>query len=127
MEKRVQEMLHNIIEGKTYDEALIQAYFSPDYVQVVDGKQLDFKAFKQHIKKLKELIERVAVEVCSTAVRDQVVFTKHQVESVLRDGTYHKHLVMAEFTFQDGKIIRCEELTFLLEGSASGKDLGSKV
>lgn len=127
MEKLVKEMLHNVIESKTYDDELILAYFSTDYIQVVDGNTLDFTGFKKHIQKLKELIATVEVEVLNFASRDQTVFTKHQVQSVLRDGSRHKHFVMAEFTFQDGKIIRCEELTFLLEGSASGKNLGSTV
>lgn len=127
MEKVVEEMLHNVIESKTYDEAVIQVYFSTDYIQVVDGHTLDYTGFKQHIQKLKELIDTVEVKVLNFAKRGCTVFTKHQVQSVLRDGSRHKHFVMAEFTFQDGKISRCEELTFLLEGSASGKDLGSTV
>ncbi|MGG5577964.1 hypothetical protein ACPDHL_11580 [Myroides sp. C15-4] len=127
MEKIVEEMLHNVIESKTYDEELLLAYFSTDYIQVVDGNTLDFTGFKRHIQKLKELIATVEVEVLNFASRGHTVFTKHQVQSVLRDGSHHKHIVMAEFTFHKDKIVRCEELTFLLKGTASGKNLGSTV
>jgi len=125
MEKIVKEMLQCVIESKAYDERLIQQYFSPAYEQFVDHAKLDFEGFKQHIKKLKQLIETVEVQILSTAVQDNIVFTKHLVHSVLKDGSQHIHKVLAEFTFAEGKIIRCEELTCLLSGSEDAKDLGS--
>lgn len=125
MEKRVKEMLQQVIESKTYDEEVILQYFSPTYEQWVDHSKLDFEGFKQHIKKLKQLIETVEVQLVNTAVNDNTVFTKHLVYSVLKDGSQHTHKVLAEFTFAGNKIVRCEELTCLLSGSAKAKHLGS--
>ncbi len=127
MEKVVEEMLHVIIEGKTYSECDIHHYFSPHYIQIVDETHLDFAGFKQHIHKLKELIESVEITILNTACRGNTVFTKHLVSSVFKDGTCYKHKVMAEFTIEAGKIIRCEELTLLVEGLEQGKQLGAVV
>lgn len=125
MEKIVKEMLHQVIESKTYEEKVVLQYFSPAYEQIVDHSTLDFEGFKQHIKKLKQLIETVDVRILNTAVHDNTVFTKHLVHSVLKDGSQHTHKVFAEFTFAGDKIIRCEELTCLLSGSEEAKNLGS--
>lgn len=125
MEKRVKEMLEQVIESKTYEEEVILQYFSPAYEQFVDHSKLDFEGFKQHIKKLKQLIETVEVQLVNTAVQDNTVFTKHIVHSVLKDGSQHTHKVLAEFTFAGDKIIRCEELTCMVSGSEEVKNLGS--
>ncbi|WP_158963062.1 nuclear transport factor 2-like protein [Myroides fluvii] len=127
MEKLVEAMLHTIIEGQAYNERDIQHYFSPKYKQIVDQVQLDFAGFKQHIHKLKELIASVEITILNTASRGNTVFTKHLVSSVLKDGICYKHKVMAEFTIEEGKITRCEELTLLIEGLAQGKQLGAVV
>ncbi|WP_410877779.1 hypothetical protein [Myroides sp. DW712] len=125
MEKVVKEMLQQVIESKTYEEEVILQFFSPAYEQLVDHAKLDFEGFKQHIKKLKQLIETVEVQLVNTAAHDNIVFTKHLVHSVLKDGSQHTHKVLAEFTFSGDKIIRCEELTCLVSGSEEAKSLGS--
>lgn len=126
MEKLVREMLHQIIENKVYDEQLIATYFSPQYVQVVNDTVLDFEGFKQHIKKLKEVVHTIRLEILQTGEGKDCVFTKHKVEVLLKDQSTHTYKVMAEFLFQEGKIIRCEELTYLVEGEAS-YNLGAVV
>lgn len=126
MEKLVREMLHQIIENKVYDEQLITTYFSPQYVQVVNDTVLDFEGFKQHIKKLKEVVHTIRLEILQTGEGKDCVFTKHKVEVLLNDQSTHTYKVMAEFLFQEGKIIRCEELTYLVEGKAS-YNLGAVV
>jgi DNA-binding transcriptional MocR family regulator len=126
MEKLVREMLHQIIENKVYDEQLITTYFSPQYVQVVNDTVLDFEGFKKHIKKLKEVVHTIRLEILQTGEGKDCVFTKHKVEVLLNDQSTHTYKVMAEFLFQEGKIIRCEELTYLVEGEAS-YNLGAVV
>ena len=127
MEKIVETMLQVIIEGKEYRESDIEQYFSPTYIQVVDQTQLDYKRFKQHIQKLKTLIESVEVTILNTATKGNTVFTKHLVSSVFKDGSRYQHKVFAEFTIEQGRITRCEELTLLLAGNEGGKQLGSVV
>ncbi|RNL69275.1 hypothetical protein ED312_22365 [Sinomicrobium pectinilyticum] len=125
MEAIVKGMLKDIIENPVYDEKLIHRYFTDNYTQTVDHSTLDLPHFKQHIIKLKDLIKHVHVEVINCAGNSNTVFTKHHVYSVLRDGTANTHKVLAEFKIRHGKIACCDELTFLISGSESGKDLGS--
>ena len=125
MEKIVQEMLHQIIESKSYDEKQIEVYFSPQYIQVVNTTVLDFEGFKKHIQKLKEVVDSIDLEIVQTGVGDHCIFTNHRVHVVLKDQSSHYYKVMAMFVFEENKIIRCEELTYLVEGE--GDNLGAVV
>lgn len=125
MEKTIREMFQNIIENNVYNEQMIYKYFSPDYEQIVDDKYLKIEEFIMHIKKLKEVVETAEVSIINFATKDNSIFTKHIVKTVLKDGSKHTHKVFAEFIINDNKIIRCEELTLLLAGSEAAKRLGS--
>jgi len=127
MENIVKGMLKDIIENPVYDEKLIHRYFAEEYQQTVDHTHLNLDQFKQHIQKLKSLIDEVKVEVLNYAVKDDTVFTKHLVSYLLKDGSKHTHKVFAEFIIHEEKVVSCEELTFLVEGSDTGKDLGSAM
>lgn len=118
-------MLHQIIESKVYDEDVIESYFSPHYVQVVNATALDFEGFKKHIQKLKEVVQTVRLEILQTGIGENCVFTNHRVQVVLHDQSSHTYKVMAVFTFEEEKIIHCEELTYLVEGE--GENLGAVV
>ncbi|WP_267740298.1 hypothetical protein [Myroides injenensis] len=125
MEKTIREMFQNIIENNVYNEQMIYKYFSPDYEQIVDDKYLKIEEFIMHIKKLKEVVETAEVSIINFATKDNSIFTKHIVKTVLKDGSKHTHKVFAEFIINDNKIIRCEELTLLIAGSEAAKRLGS--
>ncbi|CAA7193718.1 hypothetical protein [Chryseobacterium potabilaquae] len=125
MEKIVIGMLKDIIENPHYDEKLIHQYFANEYKQTVDHITLDLDQFKKHIQKLKGLSQSAQIDILNCVSGNETVFTKHKVCSTLKDGSIHTHKVLAEFKISNGKIINCEELTFLMEGSDTGKHLGS--
>ncbi|MBT2619892.1 MULTISPECIES: hypothetical protein [Chryseobacterium] len=127
MEKLIKAVFTDVIENKNYDESLINKYFSEDYIQSVDNVTLDFNSFKKHIQKLKEKADQQNVVFENIASNETSVFTKHFVTSVLKNGEIVKHKVFAEFTIKNNKVIYCDELTTLLEGSASEKKLGSEI
>lgn len=127
MEKLIKAVFTDVIENKNYDESLINKYFSEDYIQIVDNVTLDFNSFKKHIQKLKEKADQQNVVFENIASNETSVFTKHFVTSVLKNGEIVKHKVFAEFTIKNNKVIYCDELTTLLEGSASEKKLGSEI
>ncbi|PWN71075.1 hypothetical protein C1631_000145 [Chryseobacterium phosphatilyticum] len=127
MKNFIREVFTHVLENPVFDEILIEKYFSKDYVQFVDHQQLHYKEFVLHIKKLKEKISEQKIEIIHYAENGNVIFTHHLVESLLKDGSIAKHKVLAEFTIQHGTIIQCDELTLLLEGSLSEKNLGSEV
>ncbi|MEZ0453693.1 hypothetical protein ABTW24_19035 [Sphingobacterium thalpophilum] len=123
----IRTLFRDVIENQNYDETLINKYFSPNYIQIVDNEQLDFEGFKKHIKKLKDKIQRVDVQFSNIAENENSIFTKHYVRSILKTGDVIKHKVFAEFQIQDGKVYRCEELTLQIEGNPNESNLGSIV
>lgn len=123
----VKTMFTDIIENEKYDEALIKKYFSKDYIQLVDDAQLDLSTFKKHVQVLKAKTLSQSIEVINIAENENSVFTKHFALSKLKNGDKLKHKVLAEFKIRNGKIISCDELTFLVGGDPSGKGLGSEV
>jgi hypothetical protein len=49
------------IEQDSFDEQVVSRYFSPKYVQKVDGKTLDFAGFSDHLRGLKAAVMNVHV------------------------------------------------------------------
>lgn len=127
MKQIIQEVFSNILENPEFNLSFIEKYFSKDYIQLVDHQQLNYESFILHIKKLKEKVAEQKIDIINWAENGNVIFTHHVAKSVLKDGSTVLHKVLAEFTIQDGKIIRCDELTLLLEGDFSAKNLGAEV
>ncbi|MGE8555419.1 MAG: hypothetical protein ACN6OB_15980 [Chryseobacterium jejuense] len=127
MKQIIQQVFSNILENPVFDLSLIEKYFSKDYIQLVDHHQLNYDGFILHIKKLKEKVAEQKIDILNYAENENTIFTHHTAKSILKDGSIVRHKVLAEFTIQEGKIIRCDELTLLLEGNHTEKDLGSEV
>ena len=115
-----------VIENPQYDETAIRRYFSPDYVQQVDGKILSFDQFRQHMKVLKETVSAVAVHFDTLAAENEIVFSNHRVTASRSDGQTGEMQVIAEFHIHNGQINYCNELTHLIKGDAEDRDLGSR-
>lgn len=127
MKHIIQEVFTNILENPVFDLSLIEQYFSKDYIQLVDHTQLSYEEFILHIKKLKEKLSGQKIDLINYAENGNIIFTHHMARSVLKDGSIVRHKVLAEFTIHEDKIIRCDELTLLLEGGQTEKNLGSEV
>lgn len=127
MKHIIQEVFTNILENPVFDLSLIEQYFSKDYIQLVDHTQLSYEEFILHIKKLKEKVSGQKIDLINYAENGNIIFTHHMARSVLKDGSIVRHKVLAEFTIHEDKIIRCDELTLLLEGGQTEKNLGSEV
>ncbi|PWN62789.1 hypothetical protein [Chryseobacterium viscerum] len=127
MKHFIQQVFKEVLENPVFDELLIEKYFSKDYIQLVDHNQLNYEEFVLHIKKLKEKVAEQKMEIISHAENGNVIFTNHIAKSTLKNGNKVLHKVLAEFTIQDDKIIRCDELTLLVEGNHTEKNLGSEI
>lgn len=127
MKNFIQQVFREVLENPVFDQALIERYFSKNYIQLVDRQQLNYDQFVLHIRKLKEKVAEQKIEIIHHAENGNIIFTHHIAKSVLKDGSTVRHKVLAEFTIQDGKIIQCDELTLMLEGSLAEKNLGSEV
>ncbi|WP_353145452.1 hypothetical protein [Chryseobacterium sp.] len=127
MKHFIQQVFSEVLENPVFDQTLIEKYFSKHYIQFVDHTQLNYDEFILHIRKLKEKITQQRIQIINYAEKNNIIFTHHIAKSVLKDGSIVVHKVLAEFTIQDGKIIQCNELTLLMEGDHTAKNLGSEV
>jgi ketosteroid isomerase-like protein len=122
----IQQMFRDVIEQDAFDEQAVGRYFSPKYVQRVDGKTLDFAGFSDHLRAVKASITNVRVTFVQMVAEGNKVMDIHQVEGDKRAGGKLTARVIALFVIEDGKVVFCEELTHLEEGAATDKDLGSR-
>lgn len=125
--EHVMAALREIVQAKECDEQRIAHYFSKDYIQNVDGNTLDYSQFIAHMKVLKTVLNDVGLKFLGVAGEDNLVFTHHHVLANKHDGSKIHAQVLAHFTLQDGKIIRCDELTHSIQGSDEDRDLGSRL
>lgn len=125
--KIIRDTFDTIIASPIVDENLISQIFHPAYKQTVDGTELDFEGFIQHLKAQKQVISTITTHFKSIISEREIVFTNHAVNIEKKDGGKIKVHVIAEFNFQDGKIIRCDELTRLLSGLPEDGDIGSRI
>jgi ketosteroid isomerase-like protein len=97
------------------DAGNLDRYFSPSYVQDVDGEHMDYTHFLDHARTLKALV------VDSSTIADI-----HLIEAEKADGGRLSTKVFAFFFVEDGRIGRVRELTRLVRGDAADRDLGSR-
>lgn len=111
--------------------AEVVAHFSPDYRQSVDGRLLDREGFARHVAALKADLSQGVVHFERVVAAGQQAASVHRAEVWRRDGRRARLKVVAFFEFEhagpDARVRRVEELTHLLEGDASDRDLGSRT
>jgi ketosteroid isomerase-like protein len=105
----------------------VTAFFSPDYVQDVDGKVLNYAEFVKHLGVLKSTVEKEVITLQKVATNGPTVADIHIVDAQKKNGETIRLKVIAFYTIENGKIVRLEELTHLLKGSAEDRDLGSRL
>ncbi|EPH06642.1 hypothetical protein HMPREF9713_03502 [Myroides odoratimimus CCUG 12700] len=123
----IKDCFVNLLESPQYRPEVIATYFSTDYIQCVDGKKLDYTIFSNHIKKLKEVTERLSITFNYMAEEGNLVFTNHSVSVYRNDGSVSKVKVIATFVIENEKIVFCDELTLHEEGNHDDSNLGSMV
>ncbi|TDR72978.1 nuclear transport factor 2 family protein [Paludibacterium purpuratum] len=120
----VTEALQTVLSGAT-EPGLVERYFAPSYTQLVDGKQLDYTSFVRHLATLHQRVESLDLRIDQLIAQDDKVVSVHYVTVKKSDATQTFYKVIAVFTIQAGRIVRCEELTRLEQGDNVDRDLGS--
>ncbi|WP_340620276.1 nuclear transport factor 2 family protein [Xenorhabdus siamensis] len=118
--------LKRILENNDVNNSTIEEYFTKNYVQVVNGNELNFNDFISHINLLKETLISTKVNILSIAENENNVHTHHIVKAIKKDGEHVEFEVFARFLINESKIIRCYELTRKISGSEQDDDLGSR-
>lgn len=122
----IQDAFRDVIENTSAGEEMISQYFSKDYRQFVDGKQLNYDQFVAHMKAQKLAIKSVKVSFENMLSDGDKVSTVHIVDAVKKDGSIIKVKVIAMFQIDQGKIMLCDELTYFIKGNDVDRDLGSR-
>ena len=123
----LREAFQEVMVNPDADETIIAKYMSKDYRQNVDGLSFDYEGFVQHMVTQKQVIKEASVEFEHMVAEGDKVCTVHHIHAVKDDGNEIKGKVVALFQFKDNKIILCDELTHLVEGSEEDRDLGSRT
>ncbi|MDO4636216.1 MAG: hypothetical protein Q4B13_01550 [Lautropia sp.] len=125
--ERIRFVFEHVIGSDHLDESLIHQYFARDYVQKVDGKELDLDGLIKHLSVQKRHISQAKTEFLALVEEGLDVFSNHIVRAVKTDGRRVAVQVLAQFRFDaQDKIVLCDELTRLLEGDRADADLGSR-
>lgn len=122
----IKEVFANVVENMNATEETYAHYFSKDYIQHVDGKTLNYDQFVAHMKIQKTLIQSAKITFRYLIVEGDKVATLHLVNAVKKDGSLIEAQVNAIFEIENKKVILCDELTYLIKGEKSDKDLGSR-
>lgn len=98
-----------------------------DYIQRVDGKQLDFAGFLSHSETLQKSLVSSSVTFEHIVTDGVSAATVHVAEAVKVNGERIRLKVIAYYQFRGNRISLVDELTHLLEGTAQDRDLGSRM
>jgi len=123
----VRKMFREVIEREELDERAVARYFSPRYVQKVDGKTLDFADFVDHVRELKRTVTNLRVTFEHMVSEGNKIMDIHRVEADKRVGSKITARVISLWIIEDGKIVLCDELTHLEKGAPDDHDLGSRT
>jgi len=126
----VHELLHRMFAAFT-DPATKPEKFAelltPDYIQRVDGKQLDYQGFLHHSRALQADLASSNVNFEHVVTDGVSAATVHIAEAVKITGERIRLKVIAYYQFRGNRISLVDELTHLLEGTAHDRDLGSRM
>ncbi|OSN02976.1 hypothetical protein AU510_16060 [Lonsdalea britannica] len=126
MSQIVMNALQEIINNPEHNEERIAVYFSPDYQQQVDGKHLGYDEFVKHMGLLKTKTRRMTLSVLSIVAEGETVFTHHEVKVEKGEGRDSLFEVLAHYRLSSDKIVSCQELTRMIYGENSDRNLGSR-
>jgi ketosteroid isomerase-like protein len=122
----IENALTSLLDPRQDAESLSR-YFAPDYVQDVDGKRLDFSGFIDHARTLKKSLRSGRVTIENIIVDGMTIADVHVVDAEKTNGDTIRAKVIAFYTVRDGKIVRVDELTHLLQGADEDRDMGSRT
>ena len=123
----IRQMFRDVLEMDSWDELVIDRYFSPAYVQHVDGKTLDFAAFREHIREVKKIVTHLRFTIEHMVAEGDKVMEIHRVEGEKRAGGTFAARLFSLWVLRDGKIVLCDEISRLEHGTPEDRDLGSRT
>ena len=105
----------------------VGAFFTADYVQTADGKELDRAAFIDHVRVLKATLREGSVTLEKVVGGGATIASLHHVSARKKNGETIEMKVHAFFDIEHGLVRRTEELTHMTVGGEADRDLGSRT
>jgi ketosteroid isomerase-like protein len=122
----VRTAFREVFEENDFSESTISKYFHQNYKQIADGNQLNYEKFVKHMKELKKAIHSMKFDFQHLVSEGNAVCSVHIASGRKSDGQVVETKIIAYFEIKDGKIFYCDELSHLLTGDESDRDLASR-
>jgi len=103
----------------------LTSFMTPDYRQLVDGRDMALKDFRDHALALRSRFRKLDIDIQHLVCQNDTVATIHLVRATHPCGKQTLVKVIAFFKFREGRICLVDELTHILEGTEADKTLGS--
>lgn len=129
-EDEVNDLLQRMFAAFTNPTTKPEVYaelLTPDYIQCVDGKQLDYAGFLSHSKAVQASLASSSVQFEHIVTDGISAATVHVADAVKTNGDRIRIKVIAYYQFRGNRISFVDELTHLLEGDEQDRDLGSRM
>lgn len=123
----IERMFQDIFEQDSFDQMLLERYFSPKFIQHTDGKTLGFAGLVDHVRELKRTVTDLCFSFEHVLAEGNKVMDVHRVHGRKRTGGAVSFRLFSLWVIEDGKIVLCDELSHLEEGGAEDVDLGSRT
>ncbi|ACA19668.1 conserved hypothetical protein [Methylobacterium sp. 4-46] len=101
----------------------IAAYFAPGYVQRVDGREFGREGFLDHLRALRTTLRRLDFVIEQIVCDGASAASVHVAHALKRTGEAVRVKVIAFYKLEHGQISLVDELTRLVHGDASDRDL----
>ena len=101
--------------------------FSLDYRQIADGREIDRAGFIDHVRLLKDVVQSGSVTLETVIASGPTIASLHVVNVRKKTGEAVQMKVHAFFEIEHGLIRRTEELTHMMVGGQTDRDLGSRT
>lgn len=126
LKTRLQDIFKNTFEDPEFNADVVKRHFHSDYVQHVDGNTLNRDQLIDHLKAVKDAVSDVKITFKHLVAEGDTVCSIHIAQGTKDNGKLVKAQVHALFKFKDNQLILCDEITRLLEGDESDRDMGSR-
>lgn len=100
-------------------------FFTQNYQQSVDGKVIDLSGFMDHVRALHTTLVSIDIEIQQIVSDGVSAATVHVVHVAKRNGEMATVKVIAFYRFDGERITSIDELTHVLKGHATDRELGS--
>ena len=107
-------------------KAVLPKFFSPAYVQITDGKRIDYQDFADHLVHLRSLVAGGEIVMHHALREDRSIAERHTVNVTMKaGGTSSFEVLMIGVLDEQDRLLVVNETTRQLSGDAEHADLGS--